>query len=94
MTPNSALKAEAEKIIEDLNLLRLLAQHDEPRFVGSVALDLSVKLDIDIHPLVQTPDLLSVGDHVYRRLPEHQAVQELRLSDHRRRGRIKGGIDR
>jgi len=50
-----SLKREAEKIISELDLVRLLSAYGEARVVGSVAQDL-VKLDIDLHLLVDPPE--------------------------------------
>ena len=66
--PESAqsLKLEAEDIIQQLTLFEILGQYGEARLVGSCALDLIVKLDIDIHLVVGTTDLLSVVDRKLR----------------------------
>ena len=60
----SRLKAEAESVIEELGLLGLLRGYGRAGVVGSVALDLIVKRDIDIHLLVEGRDLLKVVDGV------------------------------
>ena len=60
----SRLKAEAESVIEELGLLGLLRGYGRAGVVGSVALDLIVKRDIDIHLLVEGRDLLEVVDGV------------------------------
>ena len=88
----SQLKREAEGIIEELNLLRLLTAYGDARVVGSVALDLIVKLDIDIHVLVRNEDLLEVINDIYRKLLNHDSVHEVRISDYRDQG-VKLGID-
>ena len=69
MTANRAgtpLKSEAEGIVRKLSLLELLRRYGEARVVGSVALDLVVKKDIDIHVLTGEHDLFRVVDSVYR----------------------------
>ncbi len=71
----------------------MLAQYGEARVVGSVALDLVVRLDIDVHVLVQAQDILTVVDSVWRRLLEEDGIREPRLSDHRDRGGMKIGVD-
>jgi catabolite regulation protein CreA len=75
------LKREAERIIEELDLLRLLSAYGEARIVGSVALDLIVKLDIDIHLLVDDPDVLEVANGISKNPPTatffpHSFIQE------------------
>lgn len=60
----SRLKAEAEGVIEELGLLGLLWGYGRAGVVGSVALDLIVKRDIDVHLLVAGRDLLEVVDGV------------------------------
>ncbi len=88
------LKIEAEGIIRELQLLDLLAQYGEVRVVGSVALDLIVKLDIDIHLLIAAEsDLLDVVDHIYHRLLDCQHIREVRITDYREQNAIKIGID-
>ena len=88
----SQLKREAEGIIAELNLLKLLTAYGDARVVGSVALDLIVKLDIDIHILVRNEDLLEVINDIYRKLLNHDSVHEVRISDYRDQG-VKLGID-
>jgi hypothetical protein len=85
---------EAEEIIRELALLDLLSRYGDARVVGSVALDLVVKLDIDIHLLVAADDLLAVVDSVYRQLLDRPRVREVRISDYRDEGAVKIGIDR
>jgi hypothetical protein len=55
-------KQEAEQIIKDIGILRILDSLGEAQVVGSVALDLIVKRDIDIHVVVE--DLFSSIDHL------------------------------
>lgn len=93
MIETSALKREAEGIIADLGLLDVAGRHGRAEVVGSVALDLIVKRDIDIHLLVDAPDLLAVTDRVYHALLDHPRVHEVRISDYRAEGAVKLGID-
>jgi len=93
MPPASSLKAEAESIIDELALLDLLTPYGDARVVGSVALDLIVKLDIDIHVLTGTDDLLGVAQDACRHLLEEARIREVRMSDYRERHGIKLGID-
>lgn len=89
----SSLRMEAETIIRELALLEMLTHYGEARFVGSVALDLIVKPDIDIHVLVGTHDLLSVADCIYHYLLAQGHIREVRISDYREQGGVKVGID-
>jgi hypothetical protein len=89
----SSLVQEANSIVRDLKLLEILQSYGEARIVGSVALDLVVKLDIDLHLLAGTPDLLSVVDGIYHRLLVREAVHEVRITDWRTAGGVKIGID-
>jgi hypothetical protein len=89
----SPLKHEAERIIEELDLLRLLSAYGEARIVGSVALDLIVKLDIDIHLLVDNQDILEVVNGVYNCLLTYENVPEVRITKIPGHG-IKIGVDK
>ena len=93
MTEASPLKREAEAIIAELGLLDLARSHGRAEVVGSVALDLIVKLDIDIHLLVDTDDPFAVTDPLYHALLEDARIHEVRISDYRADGGIKVGID-
>jgi hypothetical protein len=87
------LLSEAQGIIAELDLFAILSRHGEARLVGSVALDLIVKLDIDIHLLVGTSELLAVADNICRQILDGGLVHEVRLSDYRGEGGVKIGID-
>jgi hypothetical protein len=89
----SPLKREAEGIIEELDLLRLLSAYGEARIVGSVALDLIVKLDIDIHLLVDNPDVLEAVNRISNSLLTYENVPEVRITKIPGHG-IKVGVDR
>ena len=62
------LLSEAQGIIAELDLFAILSRHGEARLVGSVALDLIVKLDIDIHLLVGTSEVLAVAGSICRQI--------------------------
>lgn len=95
MAVKSDLKAEAEKIIGELRLIDLLSHYGKADVVGSVAYDLIVKLDIDIHVLVpEGTDLLNTVDRIYHQLLDHERVREVRISDYREDHAVKIGIDR
>jgi hypothetical protein len=88
----SDLANEAYAIITELSLLELLRRFGDARLVGSVPLDLIVKLDIDIHVLVSNRELLITVDSIYHRLFENEQIREVRISDYRPEG-VKIGID-
>ena len=92
-TESNNLKAEAESIIRDLNLFEMLQSQGEARVVGSVALNLVVKPDIDIHLLTRTDDLMSVVDNIYHLLLNQPGVNHVKISDYRERGGLKVGLD-
>ena len=77
------LKKEANGITAEQNLLELLSQFFDAQLVGSVALGLIVKLDIDLHPFVITNDLLFVTGQVYHELLNNNKIREIRISDYR-----------
>lgn len=89
----SALKREAEAIIAELGLLDVTGRCGRAEVVGSVALDLIVRRDIDIHLLVDSPDLLAAADRVYHALLDHPRIGEVRITDYRAEGGVKIGID-
>jgi len=64
----------------------------EARLVGSVALDLIVKRDIDVHLLTTTPDIPTIIEAISRRALACEKINEVRISDYRPRG-MKVGID-
>jgi len=86
------LKDEAFTVIRELNLIDLLNEHGEAELVGSVAFDLIVKPDIDIHLLTKDSELLRKVNEVYIILLEHKKISEVRISDYRPNG-VKIGID-
>jgi hypothetical protein len=89
----SSLKAEAEDIIRRLSLIQLLSRYGDARVVGSVALDLIIRRDIDIHLLVEANDLFSIVDNIYRDLLTKEHVRDVRISDYRERSGILIAID-
>jgi len=65
MTATSeALRTEGESIVRELRLLDALRPHGLARIVGSVALGLVVKPDIDLRLLTEADDLFGVVDAV------------------------------
>ena len=93
MEKPSTLKKEALVIIEELGLLDFLGTLGESWLVGSVALDLIVKPDIDIHLLTDHDDLLKTSDQIYHYLLNQPKIKEIRITDWREDGGIKLGVD-
>lgn len=93
MEDTSALRREAEAIVAELGLLEVAGRLGRAEVVGSVALDLIVKRDIDIHLLVASPDLLAMADRAYHALLDDPRIREVRITDYRAVGGVKLGID-
>ncbi|MFW9968530.1 MAG: hypothetical protein ACFFEA_15385 [Candidatus Thorarchaeota archaeon] len=93
MTEKSRLRIEAEQIIEDLDIMGLLNAYGHARIVGSVALDLIVKRDIDIHALVLLRDTIEMAQHLMSMLLKAEGVNEVTVKDYRERASLKVGID-
>jgi len=72
-------KQEAEKIIDEISIMPVLKSVGDARIVGSVALDVIVKRDIDIHIVVD--DLFNAIDKIYRHLISHDNVHEVKIKD-------------
>ena len=89
----SQLKQEAENILGELSLIGILKKYGEARVVGSVALDLIVKRDVDIHVLVEEPYLLDVADRIYHELVGRGDFKEIRISDYSEREGMLVAID-
>lgn len=89
----SFLRDEALRIVADLRLMEILSAYGDPHIVGSIATDLVVKLDIDVHVVVSAADLFSVVDAVYHQLLDNDGVHDIRISDYRTLDSLKIGID-
>ena len=83
--PQDVMKEEAENIVAELGLLELLSRYGEARILGSVALDLIVKPDLDVHLLIQSSDLWTISSSICGQLLDHRKLSEIRISDHRER---------
>jgi hypothetical protein len=92
-TESRDLRIEAESIIRELNLFEALRPYGNARVVGSVALNLVVKPDIDLHLLTESDDLITVVDAVYHFLLAQDSVKQVHISDYRNRGGLKVGVD-
>ncbi|MHA2004485.1 MAG: hypothetical protein ACW975_06900 [Candidatus Thorarchaeota archaeon] len=93
MTEKSRLRIEAEQVIEDLDIMGLLNAYGNARIVGSVALDLIVKRDIDIHVLVLLRDTMDMAQHLMSVLLKVEGVNEVTVKDYRERASLKVGVD-
>jgi hypothetical protein len=94
MDISSALKIEAINIVQELGLLEMLEPYGEARLVGSVALDLVVKPDIDIHLLLDRRDVIEATKEIAEYIIIKKKVKEVRISDHLESDSLKIGIDR
>lgn len=89
----AGLRAEAQGIMAALDIPRALRRFGDARVVGSVATDLLVKLDIDVHVLVGEPNLYRAMDLIYHMLLDRADVPAVRISDYRADAGLKLGID-
>lgn len=80
-------------ILDDLRLMPVLSNYGRAELVGSVALGLIVKLDIDIHLLLGHSELFSVVNALVEYLLNQPKVREVRITDWRVQGGIKIGVD-
>jgi len=85
-------KREAEEIIEVLGIMPILQKIGKARLVGSVALDVIVKRDIDIHIVVE--DLYLAIDKIYRQLLNCEQVKEVKIKNFGLELGVLVGIDR
>lgn len=76
------LKKQADKILGDLNLLPQLKKYGEVIFVGAFALDLIVKLDIDIvvSTIINYEDFLKFINYIFPK----DNIYNLQLQDFRK----------
>ncbi|MGY5874776.1 MAG: hypothetical protein RTU30_03425 [Candidatus Thorarchaeota archaeon] len=93
MPNEGSLKREAEQIIEDLDIMDYLNSYGEARVVGSVALDLIVKKDIDIHVLLKLKKPLAFAMELSPILLDRNEIREVRVTDYSERSSIKVTID-
>lgn len=87
------LRGEAQAIMDRLGLPVALRAFGDARVVGSVATDLLVELDIDIHVLLPDPDQYRAMNAIYRLFLDRDDVPEVRISDYRSNAGLKLGID-
>lgn len=96
----SRLESEARSIMRELGLLPVLRQYGEARLVGSVALDLIVKRDIDFDLLLKRSSQLSSRDHIHTAaklicawLASRDLVGEPHIHDYMDSGGLKVGVE-
>ncbi len=76
---NSPLKQEAVSLIEQLELFTNMQPYGKATLVGSVALDLIVKRDIDIHIVSSNPALLAQATAIAQQALKNPLVKQVRL---------------
>lgn len=80
--------------MEKLHLVDILEKYGDTRLVGSVVLELIVKLDIDIHVLLPRGDLMDITNKISAELLNTDEIREVRITDYRKSSNgIKIGID-
>jgi hypothetical protein len=93
MDISKILRDEAFEIIEAFGFLELLGQYGDARLVGSVALDLVVKPDIDLHLFIAKSVVVNVAELIKRSLIADERIREVRVFDHLEKDSLKIGID-
>ncbi len=92
--PQVALQAEAHRIVTKLGLLNCFSGLGEARVVGSVAVGLIVKRDIDVHVAVESGALTAAADKACHTLLDSPKVREIRITDYRQgKAALKVAID-
>ncbi len=72
----------------------ILERYGDAQVVGSVVLELIVKLDLDIHVLLPHGELLDVTNKITSELLNTKGIREVRITDYRKTNNgIKIGID-
>ncbi len=94
MNSSRLLRKEAYKIVEDLGFIDLLESFGKARIVGSVALDLVVKPDIDIHVVLKEIDPIDAAKSIAGFLIADERINEIRISDYLDIESLKIGIDK
>jgi hypothetical protein len=93
MDTSKVLRDEAFEIIEEFGFLEMLGQYGDARLVGSVALDLVVKPDIDFHLFIGKSDVVNVAESIGSSLIADERIREIRVSDYLENDSLKIGID-
>lgn len=93
MEKSKLLHDEGLEIIKAFGFLELLERYGEARLVGSVALDLVVKPDLDFHLYVGEPGVVEVAGSLMGSLIAEPRIREVRITDYLDRASLKIGID-
>ena len=93
MDTSKVLRDEAFEIIEAFGFLEMLRQYGDARLVGSVALDLVVKPDIDFHLFIVKSEVVNVAESITSSLITDERIREIRVSDYLENDSLKIGID-
>jgi hypothetical protein len=93
MDTSKVLRDEAFEIIEKFGFLEMLGQYGDVRLVGSVALDLVVKPDIDFHLFISKSDVVNIAKSIKSSLVSDERIREIRVSDYLENDSLKIGID-
>lgn len=95
LTKAEMLLQEAYDILDKTDLLGLMGRYGRAELVGSVALELVVKPDIDVHVLLSpSTDLRQAVSNISFALLDVGGINEVRLTDYRSMHAIKVGVDR
>jgi hypothetical protein len=93
MDNSKVLRDEAFEIIEAFGFLEMLGKYGDARLVGSVALDLVVKPDIDFHLVLDKFDVVDAAESIKGSLITDERIREIRVSEYLERDSLKIGID-
>lgn len=86
-------KKEAEKIIKNVRLLERLSAYGRAELVGSIALDLLAKPEIEIHLLINTSDPVTVAAELVRQFLSETSFDQIKLFYNRKLQGIKLIVD-
>ena len=93
MDTSKELREEAFEIIEEFGFLEMLGQYGDARLVGSVALDLVVKPDIDFHLFIAESDVDNVAESIKTSLIADGRIHKISVSDYLEKDSLKIGIE-
>lgn len=93
MDISDTLREEALEIVQALGLLEMLGRYGGARLAGSVALDLVVKPDIDIHLLLDSRDVVEKTKEIAAILIAEKGIREVRITNYLEKKSLKIGVD-
>ena len=82
ITRAKSLQEEAQRILQEINLLSIIGTISEPEIVGSVKNGLMIMPDIDIHAWVKEPDLGAVAN-LLSTLTKMPTIQMVHFNNYR-----------